>query len=111
MAGIEVVDLQQAAVGVQANNLRVLPQYRRTLQEQLLAAKAAGVDALVAVYHSDHRELCAQQASLSADLSMRWLSSRTASPRRSTKRADIRNQSLGVCRTAISRTRRGRLST
>ena len=34
VAGIEVVDLQQAAVGVQANNLRVLPQYRRTLQEQ-----------------------------------------------------------------------------
>ena len=37
-------------VGLQANNLRVLPQYRRTLQEQeLLAAEAAGVDALVAV--------------------------------------------------------------
>ena len=53
--GIEVVDLQQPAVGLQANNLRVLPQYRRTLQEQkLLAAEAAGVDALVAVYHYDH---------------------------------------------------------
>ena len=60
--GIEVVDLQQPAVGLQANNLRVLPQYRRTLQEQeLLAAEAAGVDALVAVYHSDHRELCAHE--------------------------------------------------
>jgi Fe-S oxidoreductase len=35
---------------------------RRTLQEQeLLAAEAAGVDALVAVYHSDHRELCAHE--------------------------------------------------
>jgi Fe-S oxidoreductase len=60
--GIEVVDLQQPAVGLQANNLRVLPQYRRTLQEQeLLAAEAAGVDALVAVHHSDHRELCAHE--------------------------------------------------
>jgi hypothetical protein len=34
--GIEVVDLHQPAVGLQANNLRVLPQYRRTLQEQEL---------------------------------------------------------------------------
>jgi hypothetical protein len=60
--GIELVDLQQPAVGLQANNLRVLPQYRRTLQEQeLLAAEAAGIDALVAVYHSDHRELCAHE--------------------------------------------------
>jgi heterodisulfide reductase subunit D len=60
--GIELVDLQQPAVGLQANNLRVLPQYRRALQEQeLLAAEAAGVDALVAVYHSDHRELCVHE--------------------------------------------------
>jgi len=59
---IEVLDLQQPAVGLQANNLRVLPQFRRTLQEQeLLAVEAAGVDALVAVYHSDHRELCAHE--------------------------------------------------
>ncbi len=54
--------LQQPAVGLQANNLRVLPQYRRTLQEhELLAAEAAGVDAPVAVYHFDHRELCAHE--------------------------------------------------
>jgi hypothetical protein len=60
--GIEVVDLQQPAVGLQANNLRVLPQYRRKLQEEeLVAAEVAGVDALVAVYHSDHRELCAHE--------------------------------------------------
>jgi heterodisulfide reductase subunit D len=60
--GIEVVDLHQPAVGLQANNLRVLPQYRRTLQgQELLAAEAADVDALVAVYHSDHRELCAHE--------------------------------------------------
>jgi hypothetical protein len=40
----------------------VLPAYRRQLQERELAtAAAAGVDALVAVYHSDHRELCAHE--------------------------------------------------
>ncbi len=60
--GIEIVDLAQPAVGLQSNNLRVLPQYRRELQEQeLAAAERAGVDALVAVYHSDHRELCAHE--------------------------------------------------
>jgi heterodisulfide reductase subunit D len=60
--GIEIVDLQQPAVGLQANSLRALPAYRRDLHEkELLAAAAAGVDALVAVYHSDHRELCAHE--------------------------------------------------
>ena len=59
--GIEIVDLGQPAVGLQANSIRVLPAYRRQLQEQELKAAAAGVDALVAVYHSDHRELCAHE--------------------------------------------------
>jgi heterodisulfide reductase subunit D len=60
--GIEIVDLRQPAVGLQANSIRVLPAYRRQLQEQELeAAAAASVDALVAVYHSDHRELCAHE--------------------------------------------------
>jgi len=60
--GIEIVDLHQPAVGLQANSIRVLPAYRRQLQEaELAAAAAAGVDALVAVYHSDHRELCAHE--------------------------------------------------
>jgi heterodisulfide reductase subunit D len=60
--GIEIVDLHQPAVGLQSNNLRVLPEYRRALQQaELAAAAAAGVDALVAVYHSDHRELCAHE--------------------------------------------------
>ena len=60
--GIEIVDLHQPAVGLQANSIRVLPAYRRQLQEhELQAAAAAGVDALVAVYHSDHRELCAHE--------------------------------------------------
>ena len=60
--GIELVDLHQPAVALQANSIRVLPAYRRELQEnELAAAAAASVDALVAVYHSDHRELCAHE--------------------------------------------------
>ncbi len=60
--GIEIVDLRQPAVGLQSNNLKVLPQYRRQLDEaELAAAAAAGIDALVAIYHSDHRALCAHE--------------------------------------------------
>ncbi len=60
--GIEVVDLHQPAVGLQSNSLRINPTYRRELHEaELEAAQAAGIDALVAVYHSDHRELCAHE--------------------------------------------------
>src|SRR5262249_52740819 len=41
---------------------RALPAYRRELQRnELDAAERAGVDALVAVYHADHRELCAHE--------------------------------------------------
>jgi Fe-S oxidoreductase len=60
--GIELVDLQQPSVGLQSNDLKGLPAYRRELQEkELEAAEAAGIDALVALYHSDHRELCAHE--------------------------------------------------
>jgi Fe-S oxidoreductase len=60
--GVELVDLRQPAVGLQSNNLRVLPEFRKQLQlAELDAAQAAAVDALVAVYHSDHRELCAHE--------------------------------------------------
>jgi Fe-S oxidoreductase len=60
--GVEIVDLKQPAVGLQSINLSVLPAYKRELQlNELLAASDAGVDALVAVYHSDHRELCAHE--------------------------------------------------
>ncbi len=60
--GVELVDLHQPAVGLQSVNLAVLPQYRRELQlTELEGARSAGVDALVAVYHSDHRELCAHE--------------------------------------------------
>jgi heterodisulfide reductase subunit D len=60
--GIEFVDLDQPGVGLQSNDLKALPAYRRELQEKELdAAEAAGIDALVAIYHSDHRELCAHE--------------------------------------------------
>ena len=60
--GVELVDLHQPAVGLQSVNLAVLPAYRRELQlAELEAARDAGIDALVAVYHSDHRALCAHE--------------------------------------------------
>jgi heterodisulfide reductase subunit D len=60
--GIELVDLNQPAVGLQSVNLGVLPAYKRELQlQELEAAAAAGVDALVTMYHSDQRELCAHE--------------------------------------------------
>jgi hypothetical protein len=60
--GVEVVDLGLPAVGLMSNALRTLPDYKRKLQlQELEAARDAGVDALVAVYHVDHRELCAHE--------------------------------------------------
>jgi Fe-S oxidoreductase len=60
--GVEIVDLKQPAVGLQSVNLGVLPAFKRELQlNELQAASDAGVDALVAVYHSDHREMCAHE--------------------------------------------------
>ena len=60
--GIEIVDLHQPAVGLQSINLATLPAYKRELQlRELEAARGAGIDALAAVYHSDHRELCAHE--------------------------------------------------
>jgi Fe-S oxidoreductase len=60
--GIELIDLGQPSVGLMSNALRTLPDYRRKLQlQELEAARDAGVDALVAVYHVDHRELCAHE--------------------------------------------------
>ena len=60
--GVTLVDLGQPAVGLQSINLSVLPAYRRELElRELEAARDAGVDALVTVYHSDHRSLCAHE--------------------------------------------------
>jgi Fe-S oxidoreductase len=60
--GVELIELHQPAVGLQSNSMKALPELRRDLQRQELdAAEAAGVDALVVVYHSDYRELCAHE--------------------------------------------------
>ena len=59
---VELVDLDQPAIGLMSNALRTLPDYKKKLQlAELEAAREAGVDALVAVYHIDHRELCAHE--------------------------------------------------
>jgi Fe-S oxidoreductase len=61
--GVELVDLKQPAIGAMTNYFRALPALRRELQQKELdAAEQAGLDALVAVYHADHRELCAHEA-------------------------------------------------
>jgi Fe-S oxidoreductase len=60
--GVQLIDLQQPAVGLQSVNTATLPAFKRRLQlAELEAAQAAGVDVLTAVYHSDHRELCAHE--------------------------------------------------
>jgi hypothetical protein len=60
--GVEMVDLGQPSPGLMSNYLRALPAYKRELQlKELEAARDAGVDALAAVYHADHRELCAHE--------------------------------------------------
>jgi heterodisulfide reductase subunit D len=44
------------------NSLNPVPAYKRALHaRELDAARAAGVDALVGVYHACHRELCAHE--------------------------------------------------
>jgi heterodisulfide reductase subunit D len=60
--GVEVVDLGQPAVGLMSNALNALPDYKRGLHlAELEAARDARVDALAAIYHVDHRELCAHE--------------------------------------------------
>jgi Fe-S oxidoreductase len=60
--GVRIVKLDVPSVGLQSVNLATLPKFKAELQlKELEATKAAGVDALVAVYHSDHRELCAHE--------------------------------------------------
>ena len=45
-----------------SNFLNALPDYKRGLHlAELEAAEAAGVDALAAIYHPDHRDLCAHE--------------------------------------------------
>jgi Fe-S oxidoreductase len=59
---IEIVDLAQPSVGLQSAQMAALPNFKRELQRrELEAARRAGVDALVTIYHSEHRELCAHE--------------------------------------------------
>jgi hypothetical protein len=60
--GIEIVDLAQPSVGLQSAQMAALPDFKRKLQRaELEAARRAGIDALVTIYHSEHRELCAHE--------------------------------------------------
>jgi heterodisulfide reductase subunit D len=60
--GIEIIDLKQPSVGLQSASMAVLPDYKRELQRrELAAAGEAHIDALVTIYHSEHRELCAHE--------------------------------------------------
>lgn len=63
--GLELLDLDQPRVGYMCNSLAPVPAYKRELHaRELAAAGAAGVDALVGIYHACHRELCAHEATL-----------------------------------------------
>jgi heterodisulfide reductase subunit D len=60
--GVELIDLKQPAIGLQSASLGVLAAHKKDLQlAELQAASDAGVDALVTIYHSEHRELCAHE--------------------------------------------------
>ena len=62
--GLTIVDLAQPRVGYMCNSLAPVPAYKRALHSQELeAAAATGVDALVGIYHACHRELCAHETS------------------------------------------------
>jgi Fe-S oxidoreductase len=61
--GLEIVDLAQPRVGYMCNSLAPVADFKRELHaRELSAARAAGVDALVGIYHACHRELCAHEA-------------------------------------------------
>lgn len=60
--GLEFVDLAQPRVGYMCNTLNTLPEYKREVHfDQLAAAEAAGVTTLAGVYHACHRELCGHE--------------------------------------------------
>jgi heterodisulfide reductase subunit D len=60
--GLEFVDLAQPRLGYMCNTLNTLPEYKKEVHfDQLAAAEAAGVTALAGVYHACHRELCSHE--------------------------------------------------
>lgn len=64
--GLEVVTLELPddlpRAGYQMSSFTALPDFRRRmLAETFRAAEAAGIDAVVSVFHADHRELAAHE--------------------------------------------------
>jgi Fe-S oxidoreductase len=60
--GLEFVDLEQPRLGYMCNTLNAVPEYKRDVHfNQLAAAEAAGVTTLAGVYHACHRELCSHE--------------------------------------------------
>jgi len=59
---LEIVDLQERQLGYMCNTLNPLPELKRQSHLELLErASAAGVDALVGVFHACHRDLCSHE--------------------------------------------------
>ncbi len=60
--GLEVVEMGHSSIGYTSTALLPLKDYYKTsVAKGLAAAEAAGVDTLVGVYHSDHREFSGHQ--------------------------------------------------
>ena len=60
--GLDFVDLAQPRVGSMCNTLSALPDYKREVHaQQLAAAEDAGVTTLAGIYHACHRELCSHE--------------------------------------------------
>ena len=61
--GLTYVELEQPQVGYMCNTLQPLPEFKRDVHRNILAAAAeAKVDALAGIYHACHRELCSHEA-------------------------------------------------
>lgn len=62
--GLEVVEIEASSIGYTSTSLLPLGgYYKDTVAAVLRDAEAAGVDTLVGVYHSDHRELAGHEGS------------------------------------------------
>ena len=60
--GVELVELDGSKLGDMCTSLGSVPATRQAVHAaELEAAKAAGVDMLVGVYHACHRDLCAHE--------------------------------------------------
>ena len=67
--GLEVVEIEASSIGYTSTSLLPLGSYYKdTIQAVLSDAEAAGVDTLVGVYHSDHRELSGHESAWSFDV-------------------------------------------